>query len=985
MKKRKWIFMIILVSFFIMCNPSIINAKTTDISFVETSKTPQPVFSVADAEGPVIGTPSLDDLTPDSDQDVDVMAPISDEDGVKNATLFWQYTSINTTLFDSNASSPTPVDVVDIVDTAFDLAGAEVGYVTALGDKTPFVTNWRYGEYTYNGAVSEINLRIAVTRELVYVLIRGRNSTTGEWQTMYEVGGYALDADDDLDTVTYQNSTPTLGYYILAVSYDDQEPVPNPRIPRFDWLTISHEEYDWTVPAADAPTFVDYYITAFDTLNQSSTSPTYTFLMDYTPVATLLDVPSVLASNEDYVLNVSVTDADGAGTINKSSVVAYYQFVGDMDWSIVKLNHVLEISGVHFFNGTIPAGNLGNVETYMVVRVNASDIVDGQKGREDTTGDRWIRIDSLAPRVSNIMIDGGVSVPNLENVTLTSSQVYIEATFEDARGIESVYMYYSLPNGTSWVKEEMVNTTSIGPYDTSSTFNVTLPSSNETMFVEYFFETKDFFGNIGNTSLVNFYYSDGSGPNLDILTTYPSIISNYTNVLVLFNSTDFSGLMQPVLWYSLDNKTTWIPVGAIPIDYPSLVDYKDPFTATDLHFIENNAITSYPLEIIRNGPVDTAILSFEIEHELPTDIRVWLKLEDRRRFLLFDREPGSNTITRDIDLINLGITEADFNKANFTLEIEDLSDLYSGKLTKYEIEIKHHSVPLGYQYIAMIPASLNDTTVFFYINMTDRLWNSENTTTFDYYSDGLAPKVNVIDHKSTIELAGDYFIPIYATIEDQGGIFGADAYYRFSEEDEWMIGAMSLNSTSGSYSFDVPIPNASGIMYYKIRAFDFAGLSNETEIFITTFSNGLAPFIELIGIPYPVPLDMNGTNTIRVWANVTDDGTITNCTIGYQFDSGEVINEDMIFDNKTGLYYLDIEVPKRSGNLTYIVYARDNLDLTTESDPYTIVYENAGTTPGLPTDLILFGALLAVGGGGSVAGVAYLYKKGKLKVPGRGD
>ncbi|MFX1505778.1 MAG: hypothetical protein ACFFDC_06640 [Promethearchaeota archaeon] len=970
MKKQKWIFTIILLSFYVICNSCIINAKVTNLSLEEIPKTPQPVLSVADAEGPVIGMPSLDDLTPNSDQDVDVTAPISDIDGVQNATLFWQYSSINTTLFNSSAGTPNTVSVVDVVDTPFDVLGA-TGYVTGTGLITPFPTNWMYGEYTYNDSVSEIDLRISVPRELVYVVISARNASTGEWQIVHEVGGYGLNDSDDLGTVSYQDSTPTLGYNILAVSYDDT----NPRIPRFDWLVIDHEAYDWTIPAANAPTFVDYYIMAYDDLNQSNISPTYTFLMDYAPTATLLDVPAVLASNEDYILNVSVTDADGAGTINLSSVVAYYQFVGDLNWSIASLTHVLEISGVHFFTGTIPAGNLGNIETYMIVRVNASDIVNSQKGREDTTGDRWIRIDSLAPRVSNIMIDGGVSVPNLENVTFPSSQVYIEATFEDARGTESVYIYYSLPNGTSWIKEEMINTTSIGPYDYFSTFNATLPSSNETMFVEYFFETKDFFNNIGNTSLINFYYSDGSGPSLDTLSTYPSIISNYSNVLILFNSTDYSGSMQPVLWYSLDSKTTWIPIGATQIDYPSMIDYQETYTATDLHFVENNAITPYPLEIIRNGPVDTAILSFEITHELPTDLRVWLKLDDRRRFLLFDRESGPNTISRDIDLINLGITETDFNKANFTLEIEDFSDLYSGTLINYEVELIHHSVPLGYQYFVMIPASINDTTVYFYINMTDRLWNSENSTTFDYYADGLAPEVNVINHMPTVDLAGGYSIPVYATIKDQGGIFGADTYYKFSEEDEWMVGAMLEGSTQGSYSFDVPVPTTNGIMYYKVRAFDFAGLSNETAIFTVTYSNALAPFIEILGIPYPVPLDMNGTNTIRVWANITDDGTITNCTIEYQFDSGEFVSKDMIFDNATVTYYLDIKVPKRSGNLTFIIHARDNLDLTSESDPYTIEYENAGTTSGLPPELILFGALLVVGGGGSVAAAAIIYRR----------
>ena len=77
MKKQKWIFTIILLSFFVICNSCITNAKITNVSLSETPKTPQPIFAVADTEGPVIGTPSLDNPTPDSDEDVDVTQAVT--------------------------------------------------------------------------------------------------------------------------------------------------------------------------------------------------------------------------------------------------------------------------------------------------------------------------------------------------------------------------------------------------------------------------------------------------------------------------------------------------------------------------------------------------------------------------------------------------------------------------------------------------------------------------------------------------------------------------------------------------------------------------------------------------------------------------------------------------------------------------------------------------------------------------------------------
>lgn len=87
-------------------------------------------------------------------------------------------------------------------------------------------------------------------------------------------------------------------------------------------------------------------------------------------------------------------------------------------------------------------------------------------------------------------------------------------------------------------------------------------------------------------------------------------------------------------------------------------------------------------------------------------------------------------------------------------------------------------------------------------------------------------------------------------------------------------------------------------------------------------------------------------------------------------------------DKETGPYYFDVIVTESSGNLTFIISATDDLGLTTETEPNTVEFVNAGTTPGLPTELIIIGAILAVGGAGA-AGGAYLYKTGRLKLPSR--
>ncbi len=965
--------------------PGLCVEKSNKSRLLNTLNASGPLFAISDSVGPIIGTPTLDDTTPDSDEPVEVTAPINDVDGIQNATLYWQYKSLNSTLFNTtvNASPALVVDTAQFIQT---------GYVNSLGWRTGSSTDWRYGNYLYNSSVVtaiDVTVDVSYPTILVYLLIKAKNITTGLWEIVYEQGSYG-ETQTDLGPETYTSTDLTLGYEIHAVTYRSTI---TPWDPYFSFININREECNWTIPAANEPTFVDYYITAFDDLNQSSTSPAYTFLMDHTPYVNIIDVPAVLRADEDYVVNITATDADGANTINTSSGIVYYQFSGDSpdNWTVISLNHFGEFSNVHYFIGTIPASNLGNIETRLYVRANVSDIVDGIKGREGTVSwTRSVRIDSLFPRVTDIDIDGGVNniyipppVPAIiENVTLPTSPVNITVDFFDDRGVSSVSIYYSLPNGTTPIKLNMTNLTSVSQYIDDATFYATLPPSNETAFVEYFFETEDFFGNKGNTSS-NFYYSDGSAPNFDDLLLYPSIISNYTEVHVLFNCSDYSDLRQPVIWYSFDNQISWTSSSATTIDYGNEIDYKETFIITDLpYLIEDKSMSYIPLEIIRHSLVDTAILRLNITHELITDLRIRLRLDDGRVFMIHDREHGTQNVTREIDLFELGLNQSDFTRGNFTLEIEDFSEFYSGTVRNYSIEISHHGLPLGYQYQAIIPATNNDTAAYYYMNLTDNLWNSKLTSIYQYYSDGLPPNVSVKQHISSLDLSGGHSIRVYADVTDTGGIFDAEVYYRFSEGTEWIVDSMSLNTTSGLYFFDVFVPSANGTLTYKVRAYDLSGLSNETRIYTTSFSSGLGPVIEVQGMPYPSPLDMEDKNTIRIWANVTDDGSIVNCTIFYQFDDDTNETIDMIFDNTTGFYYADIQVQRSSGNLTFIVSATDDMELTSVTEPYTIQYENAGTTPGFPTEILLIGALIL--GGGAVAGTGvYLFKSGRLKLPRR--
>ena len=809
---------------------NMINSERGSLTSFDAFRT-APIFSTAsNGNDTIIGTPAINPTSPTSNDPTNVTVLIADTDGIQNTTLFWQYNTINTTVFNTTMTSVKKL-VVD--ENEF----SRTGYLTDTGEERETETERKFGDYIYeakNGeAITEINLRVKtqVLSKLVYVRVDSKNFTTSEWKPEQENG--TKDGTDHLGDVDYFSTKLVAGYRIYAVTYKKQNGAPVAD-PDFDYLHIYREEYLGTIPAANQPTFVSYNITAFDMLNNSATSNTYTFLMDWAPEITIYDVPIVIKGTEDYILNVSVTDLDGVGTIDDSSVITYYRLEGMNEWTAVTLNQEYEHipTNTAFYNGTILSSNLENLETNLNIVVNASD----EWGREGSSGIQTIILDSLHPRVAKINIEGGVV--GVENVTLISSEVNITAEFEDPAGISSVSIYYSIPNGTSPIEKEMINTTLKGPEESPVNFSVTLPATNETTFVEYFFETTDYFGNTGTTS-INIYYADGTAPLLETLLLSPSHISNITDVTILFNATDYSGLEDSIVWYSIDAGTTWNTIVASPIKYNDYIDYQKPYIAEDLPFlIQDNNTSRLSLEVARGGLVDSAVLTVEFTHELSTDLRMWLTLNDNRRFLIFDRKPGPMVNTFTIDLFALGLNQSDFDSRNFTLEIQDYSDLFSGFVNKFEIKLKHHSIPLGYRFLVTIPQTGNDTHVLYFITLTDKVWNSENTSTYQYYSDGLPPTINIQTIVSPLDLSRGNSIQIEVNVTDTGGVLGVDIYYKFTESADWSVASMSFDPQTNMYVFDIPIPTANGTLIYKVRAFDFSGLASETPIDTIEFFNG---------------------------------------------------------------------------------------------------------------------------------------------------
>ncbi|UJG43292.1 MAG: hypothetical protein K9W46_13080 [Candidatus Heimdallarchaeum endolithica] len=304
-------------------------------------------------------------------------------------------------------------------------------------------------------------------------------------------------------------------------------------------------------------------------------------------------------------------------------------------------------------------------------------------------------------------------------------------------------------------------------------------------------------------------------------------------------------------------------------------------------------------------------------------------------------------------------------------KITDYSDIYSGSIINYEIILKHYRIPIGYEFISTISKTNMDTYVLFYITLTDLLDNSVNSSTFSYYSDGLTLNISLIPINSPLDLEGAHYIDVQANVTDRGGLLTVEVYNTFDEQNDWKILSMEYDPSTDLYTVSILVIISSGNLTYKVRAYDLAGFSSESNITIIEFSKALAPIIIVLDSPFSSPLVLE-EKAIRIRANVTDDGNITNVQFSYKFTTEEEwMVETMRYDNETDCYFFDIELPKKSGTLIFKISATDDSSLTTETEIFEINYSVEKEVN--PLTYII--PLAAVGSIGLITVVLLLLKK----------
>ena len=144
----------------------------------------------------------------------------------------------------------------------------------------------------------------------------------------------------------------------------------------------------------------------------------------------------------------------------------------------------------------------------------------------------------------------------------------------------------------------------------------------------------------------------------------------------------------------------------------------------------------------------------------------------------------------------------------------------------------------------------------------------------------------------------------------------------------------------------------------------------------TYHTDGLAPeisIVELLG-----PLELN-KKSIKIEATVTDGTGISEVELYYRFSENDTwsILQMSISEDDPNQYSVSAILISAKGNMTYYVRAFDHVGLSARSDEFSVEYTVSDD------DSIALTVAGIAGGIVLIAGIVYLARAGKLKLPKR--
>ncbi|MGQ4891331.1 MAG: right-handed parallel beta-helix repeat-containing protein [Candidatus Njordarchaeia archaeon] len=497
--------------------------------------------------------------------------------------------------------------------------------------------------------------------------------------------------------------------------------------------------------------------------------------------------------------------------------------------------------------------------------------------------------------------------PEIETPQITPSEpktnmdVKVEAEIIDGYiGVKNATLYYRVNSG-AWHSVTMSFNTS------NNLWWATIPGQSSGAQVDYYIMAFDNAENMAISQIYSYTVGDEVNPVIDIPQLSPSEPIEGENVQVCVSvSDDYSGVKNVTLYYSVND---------------------GPWQAVLMSYNSTSGLWS---GIIPGQTVGSQVKYYIVAYDNAGNRAV------SQTYEYTVKDATAPTIdTPSITPVHPGTNES------VLVEVR-VDDNYSGvkNVTLYYStqDGDWHFISMKYNsnngsWWGVIPGQPSGTIVKYYIEAYDNEGNRGVTGEYMYeVLDTAAPTIGEPQHEPSEPGTNVEVIVTVSVEDDYSGVKTVTLYYNI-DNGTWEAVPMSLNTSSGLWWGVIPGQASGSQVRYYFIAYDNAGNSASSPIYMYVVRDTKEP---TIGSPQIAPEKPKDKENVIVKVSVEDDFSgVKNVTLYYSVGNETWVAVIMSYNASSGLWWGVIPGQPSGSQVKYYIVAYDNAGNRAETEEFS--------------------------------------------------